>query len=266
MSDHLDEGEHESDLPERALGLVEAGEAAGVRLRVMGGVAVALHSPSARHRSLRRDYADLDFVSDTTGRRLDDLLIAHGWEPDKRFNSIHGRSRRLYHDGDGRQVDVFVGIFEMCHKLPLAERLGADSPTIPLAELFLTKAQIVELNEKDVLDLCALLADHDVGAGDEETIDAGRIAALCSRDWGLWRTVTGTLDKLEHGLGPVGQLEESVAQPVRRGIAAARAAIDEAPKSVRWKTRARVGERVPWYALPEDPRRGVSAATQQPVA
>ena len=32
--------------------------------------------------------------------------------------------------------------------------------------------------------------------------------------------------------------------------------IDEAPKSMRWRARARVGERVPWYELPEGPRRG----------
>ena len=44
--------------------------------------------------------------------------------------------------------------------------------TIPLAELFLTKAQIVQMNRKDVLDLLALLLDHEVGPGDAETINS----------------------------------------------------------------------------------------------
>jgi hypothetical protein len=35
-------------------------------------------------------------------------------------------------------------------------------------------------------------------------------------------------------------------------IAALRKAIDEAPKSTKWKLRARVGERVTWYAEPEE--------------
>jgi len=34
-----------------------------------------------------------------------------------------------------------------------------------------------------------------------------------------------------------------------------RRALDEAPKSLRWKLRARVGERVLWYELPEEVRR-----------
>ena len=35
-------------------------------------------------------------------------------------------------------------------------------------------------------------------------------------------------------------------------VAALRAAIDEAPKSTRWKLRARVGERQAWYQEPEE--------------
>ena len=35
-------------------------------------------------------------------------------------------------------------------------------------------------------------------------------------------------------------------------VAGLRAAIDEAPKSTRWKLRARVGDRVTWYAEPEE--------------
>jgi hypothetical protein len=35
-------------------------------------------------------------------------------------------------------------------------------------------------------------------------------------------------------------------------LAALEAAIEKAPKSTRWKLRARVGERVPWYEQPEE--------------
>jgi hypothetical protein len=48
--------------------------------------------------------------------------------------------------------------------------LEVDYPTIPLAELFLEKTQIVGgsrrlgMGEKDAIDLLCLLLDHEVGA------------------------------------------------------------------------------------------------------
>ncbi len=240
----------------QAAAVIDRADEAGVAIRLMGGIAVALHSPSASHRALRRDYADIDFVVGAVDRQaLDTLLADIGYFPDKRFNSLHGKTRRLYFDASGsRQIDVFMSHFKMCHELPLGERLSVDSPTIPLAELFLTKAQIVQLNEKDLLDLLALLADHPVGTGDQETINADRIAKLCGADWGLAKTVTLTLDRVAQAVASgAHDLDETA---IGERVEQLRHAIDEEPKSMRWRARARVGERVPWYELPEDPRRG----------
>jgi hypothetical protein len=228
----------------------------GVVLRLIGGIAVVLHCPSASHRALKRDYADIDFVAGKVdGGKLDTFLAEIGYFPEKRFNSIHGRTRRLYFDESGtRQVDIFVSHFKMCHELELGERLAVDSPTIPLAELFLTKAQIVELNHKDMLDLLALLADHPVGPADDDTINSDVIAKLCGADWGLCKTVSLTLDKIDTSIDvEAGDLDHDL---IRERVAAIRRVIDDAPKGMRWKARARVGERMPWYELPEDPRRG----------
>lgn len=227
-------------------------------LRLIGGIAVAIHSPTATHRALKRDYADIDYIArGTSGKHLDALLESLGYKPDTRFNSLHGRHRRLYFDESGqRQVDVFVDIFEMCHVLPIGERLSVDSPTVPLAELFLSKAQIVQLNAKDMLDLFALLADHEVGPGDEETINVGRIAELTGKDWGLWRTIMGSLEKLDAGLSST-VLEGDAKALIGDRVQTIREVLSSAPKSVKWKARARVGDRVRWYELPEDPRRTV---------
>jgi hypothetical protein len=240
-----------------ALALVDRAQDDGITLRLIGGIAVAVHCPSANHRALKRQYADLDYVADKgDGKRLDTLFDGIGYYPEKRFNSLHGRTRRLYFDeAHERQIDIFINEFVMCHTLPLAERLGVDSPTIPLAELFLSKAQIVEMNHKDMLDMFALLADHDVAGGDQDTINADRIVELCSKDWGLWRTVTGTLDKLDGGLAGT-NLEEPARNSLSDKIAAAREAANRGPMSMRWKARARIGDRKQWYELPEDPRRG----------
>lgn len=153
-------------------------------------------------------------------------------------------------------MDIFVDSFEMCHELPIGERLLVDSPTVPLAELFLSKAQVVELNEKDMLDLLALLADHPVGAGDEETINVDRIAELTAKDWGLWRTLIGTLEKIEGSLATAA-LDEPAGSAVGERVSDIRKAISASSKSMKWKARARVGDRVRWYELPEDPRRSV---------
>jgi hypothetical protein len=239
----------------QATAVVERAAQAGIVIRLIGGIAVALHSPSARHRALRRDYADIDFVVGAVDRQaLDGLLADIGYFPDKRFNSLHGKTRRLYFDeGGSRQVDLFMSTFRMCHELPLGERLTVDSPTVPLAELFLTKAQIVQLNQKDLLDLLALLADHPVGAGDDETLNADRIAKLCGADWGLAKTVTLTLDRVADAAADATDFDTAT---IAGRVEELRRVIDDAPKSMRWRARARVGERVPWYELPEDPRRG----------
>src|SRR2546421_10288912 len=110
-------------------------------------MAIRLHV-GERHRSLAREIRDIDFVTPKGGsRRTRDFLAAQGYEPDAAFNATHGARRLLFYDGPhGRQVDVFVDVFEMCHVLPLSERLDVEPVTLPLAELLLTKLQIVKLN------------------------------------------------------------------------------------------------------------------------
>ena len=47
--------------------------------------------------------------------------------PNKRFNSLRGDRRLLFYDEpNGRQIDVFVGQFLMCHQLDLDDRLSLD--------------------------------------------------------------------------------------------------------------------------------------------
>ncbi|HSH77699.1 MAG TPA: hypothetical protein VLA19_04105, partial [Herpetosiphonaceae bacterium] len=152
-------------------------------------------------------------------------------------------------------VDVFVGNFEMCHRLPLAERLAVEPLTLPLAELLLTKLQIVKINGKDLGDLAALLLEHPVGNGDKETINAARIAELCGKDWGLWKTIGINLHKL-HSFASSQDLPDEAKQAIKTRADELLKVLDDAPKSLKWKTRAAIGERVQWYELPEEVNRG----------
>src|SRR5919201_32927 len=165
-------------------------------------MAIVIHAGDRLHPSFRREIRDIDFATTKgSGRKVSQFLTAQGYEPNRTFNAMHGAHRLLFYDDPrGRQVDIFVGTFEMCHTLPLTERLLLEPVTLPLAELVMTKLQIVKLNTKDQSDLYALLLTHDVADHDDEMINARRIAELCAKDWGLYRTFQLNLERLHDGL------------------------------------------------------------------
>lgn len=247
----------QDNIEAEAIRIVEAAEGQGIVLRLLGGLAIRRHAPSAAHRALARSYPDIDLA--TLPRRsqaVETLLNSLGYQPNKTFNLLNGSSRLLFYDtARNRQIDVFVGSFEMCHRLPITERIALERITLPLAELLLTKLQIVQMNEKDLRDICALLIDHPVGANDAETINALRIAELCATDWGLWKTVSLSLDKVA-AFCATADLDDPAQRTIPARIGELRQAIDAAPKSLKWKTRAALGERVKWYELPEEVKRG----------
>jgi hypothetical protein len=230
--------------------LARAAEA-DVPLRLLGGVAIRLRAPGELLPAFRRTYADLDFVTARKGAsRAAELFRNEGYEPHVAFNALHGKERLLFFDVDhDRQVDIFVGAFAMSHKIPLDARLEVDPVSIPLAELLLTKLQIAQLNEKDIRDALALLEGHPVGDADGETVNAGRIAALCAADWGLWRTITGNLDTCcalapGYDVPNRAEVEARLQELLHR--------IEAEPKTRSWKLRAKIGERKRWYELPEE--------------
>jgi hypothetical protein len=231
-------------------------EAEGIPVRLLGGLGIRLVAVDAYPPELARQYNDIDLVTGSrNGRRLAQTLIAQGYQPNEMFNRMHGARRLLFYDEpNGRQLDVFVGSFEMCHTLPIAERLDVVPLTLPAADLLLTKLQIVKLNEKDRNDVYALLIALDVGSIDDGAINAAWIARLCARDWGLFRTLQLNLEKLREGVGGVPVSADGRDLIVRRLDALERALEDE-PKGSKWKLRARVGDKVRWYDDPEEVER-----------
>ncbi len=234
--------------------LVESAATAGIAARLLGGLAIAAHARQPLDDALAREPKDIDLVvaDADAGRRLVELMAADGYAPDTRFNAMSGGQRLLLHDDQhGRQVDVFAGTFEMCHVIPVAGRLGLQPQTIPLAELLLTKLQIVELNPKDLADACVLLVSCPVVTEGADGIEAGFIAALCARDWGLWRTCTMNLERIAAHVPELG-LGAGDADAIATGVEQLRRHIDGAPKSRAWRLRSRVGDRVRWYREPDE--------------
>jgi hypothetical protein len=245
------------DLLAEANELVRTGTEDGTTVRMLGGIAIAMRCPTALTPAFSREYSDLDaVVPQKQCNQLDNVAAKLGLEPERAFNAQRGNERRLYYRSDGLKLDVFVETFSMCHDVPFdSDRLSLDERTVPLAELLLTKAQIVELNAKDSGDLFVIFHDHDVTA-DDRGINFNRIGELCGRDWGLWRTVTGTLRQLETAVGHIKTSESERALVLGR-VDRLLGEMDSAPKSRKWKLRDRVGERVQWYVLPEEPNEAV---------
>ena len=248
---------------ERLVGLARGRD---LRVRLMGGLAIRIQSPSAHRPPHARVYRDLDLVAhDKDVGALRKLLESEGYLGDKLFNAIHGAQRLVYGAADGRwSVDVINDTLSMSHTLELKDRLRTDGPTLDLADLLLTKLQIWETNRKDRGDAICLLADHPLAAvgrpvagpaadGSAGAIDLVRLRSVLGSDWGFCHTV-------ERNLRDVADLWREAPVPdapyaVDVQVAALLADIEAAPKSLGWRARSRVGERIQWYEVPEEARR-----------
>lgn len=173
-----------------------------------------------------------------------------------RFNTLNGDRRQLYLDAaNGRQVDVFIDVMRMCHVIDLRRRLDLGGPCLAPADLLLSKLQIYEINKKDMVDVVALLLDHVIADHDDDAINARYVARLAADDWGLHRTLQLNSERLR---GIVQELPVDEARVLRR-LDELWSSIDAEPKSLRWRLRARVGDRLSWYELPEEVRQPYQA-------
>ncbi len=224
----------------------------GLLLRALGGVAILLQAPDARPRLPRR-VKDIDLAAaQGTSKATAALLGEAGYHGEEMFNALRGSRRLLFHDlANGRHLDVFVGEFAMCHAIPLTARLDRDGLTVPREELLLTKLQIVELTPNDQDDIYNLLYHNEIGDGPGAPIEAAFIAALCARDWGLWRTCQLNIERSLASL-PGSGLAADEQQTVASSLAVLRDRIDAEPKTMKWRLRSRAGDRVRWYDEPEE--------------
>jgi hypothetical protein len=231
--------------------IAEAAAERGIPLRVLGGVAIALACPSSRRPPLAREYGDIDLASvGGAKKKVIDLLEFLGYTGDKEFNLLHGH-RRLYFwdERNQRQVDVFVNEANLCHRINLKRQIDKVPLTLSLADLTVLKLQVVETNEKDYLDICAIFADHPLTA-DDTGVNSAYIGELAASDWGLWRTLGMVAERAERFALELPEFEaaELVAERLHR----LREELDNVPKTRGWKLRSRIGDRKRWYELPEE--------------
>ena len=239
--------------------IVDAARERGIVLRLYGGLGVRAWCDAIAF--CERDYSDFDLIGLHAQRAgIRDLFRELGFAENLHFaQATRGRQLQFVRpcahgdDDEGRPVhpddhiDVFLDTFRMDHELGLKDRLDLDDYTIPVSDQLLTKLQVHNQDEKDVRDALTLLKDLELA--DEEApgvIGLSYIAAKCAEDWGLYHDVERSLARAEAML-PGYALPGDDEARVREGLARVRRALENAPKSRRWRRRARVGERRPWY-------------------
>jgi hypothetical protein len=245
-------GPEDDPLPE-AVALVDGAARAGLKVRLLGGLGVRVLCPDFPPRL--RPGQDMDLACASKGRReVAAYLEKSGCVPDKAFNALNGDRQMYFTAPSGRAIDVMVDRLVMCHTLDFRSSFANSSLTLDPADLLLSKLQIFELNAKDARDITHLLSGVPVGGNAEgSVIDTGRFGAVLAADWGWWRTTTGNLEKLPALLAESPELVPP--QPRFDALEQAARLLDVAksvPKSMKWKLRANVGDRVRWYELPEE--------------
>lgn len=231
--------------------LIEHSRQSGLILRVLGSLAFQKHCPQYGYlqAAMGRAYTDIDFAGYVKqARQVSEMLARLGYVEDREIFVVTEGGRAIFENpNNGLHVDIFYEKLDFCHAIPWNGRLEVDFPTIPLAEMLLEKMQIVRINEKDIIDTIIVMLEHRLGDTDAETINVQRVAQLCAQDWGLWRTVTMNLDKVRQLVAGYPQLSADQQQMVVQQVEHARQRIAAEPKTLAWRLRARVGERVKWY-------------------
>ena len=238
--------------------VMEEADKRGITLRIIGAIAIRTHCPEYKYLEydLGRMLTDIDFVGyDKDTKRTRDLFVDLGYREDPAIRAMMSgmgmgkMSKRLifYEDNLGIHSDVFMDEMKFCHVVSFKGRLEIDHPTVPLTDMFLSKLQIVKINEKDIIDSVVLLREHEVGSGDKEMVNEDYIAKLFAADWGFWRTATENLEKIKNFAHTYTKLTDEDKKDVEKKITQLQERIEKEPKSMKWKMRNKVGDKKQWY-------------------
>ncbi len=230
--------------------LMKEAETRGIMIRILGAIAFRIHCPIFKYYEYRagRLLSDIDFAAYSRDKRkIEEMFSDLGYEIDKHAKFLFQGKRYIFYNPEGIHSDIFFDKLEMCHDVNFAERLEIDYPTISLADLFFEKVQIVQINEKDLIDTAVLLREHNVGPEDKETINSEYISTVLSNDWGFWKTTTMNLEKISQYVKNAEFFQELDKKDIISKIELLLKIIDDKPKSFSWKMRGRIGDKRKWY-------------------
>jgi hypothetical protein len=244
-----------------AKGIIKAAEGYGVRLRALGGVGVWFHCPRMLSFGLsqRRYNYDLDFVGlreqeAEVVQLLEDSRCSLTQQPHYYDRGVH----RLYEsvsESGTLSLDVYLGDLSFNHDIPGPYFVQGCNLVLPITQLLLSKLAIVELGTKDVVDLLAILCEHDIGDGPEcETIES-RVLMKAWADgcggWGITKTCLNSIDVVRKRLIQREHLDPAIQEVVLERLDKLELLTRKSPKSACWKTRSVLGTHVRWYHVVE---------------
>jgi hypothetical protein len=265
---------NESEFMAEAIRIVEAAQSRGVFVRILGALAVYIHSLDVSEcisafKSLGRFgegqpiFTDLDVAGYGKQRKeINKVFKDAKFEPDIMVNAMFGNRRLIfYHPNNSFHVDVFLDKLEFSHDVEFGQRPGSgrlelDYPTISLEDIVLEKLQIHEINRKDLIDLIVLFMGHDVSTqGGKDLVNGQFVANTLSDDWGFWFDATQNLDKVKSlatDFQIANKLSTEQSSRTRERVAKLVSIIENTPKTQKWKVRSKVGTSKPWFRKVEE--------------
>ena len=234
--------------------LLKIGASRGLTLRISGSLAVRMCcAENAQWLDIlgRRPLRDIDYwgYSKEQGR-LENLFEEQEYLADPTIKQAHewGVKRLIYqHPHTHIKIDVFMDELVMAHTIEFKNRLELVSSTVSVTDLILSKLQIHEITENDLIDLIVLFTEYGYDDNDRHGIDLGYITDILRRDWGFCYTALGNLEKCQEAVTRYPALPTELGARARQRLATMREQIESAPKTSRWRLRSRIGTRARWY-------------------
>jgi hypothetical protein len=262
----------DKSLLEDALKIVEAAKKRDVALRILGALAITLHSAefSNLHRGLKRlgdanrAFTDIDLIGYSKQRvKVREVMEDDvGYMVDQNVLLFRGKERLLYHNPQGLyNVDIFFDSLHFSHDVPFGTdpkkgRILLDYPTISPTDLLLEKLQIHSISEKDLKDIIVLIRAHELKNNDDSNgINMKHVAAMLSDDWGFWKDATSNLRDVTAYADKYrteGMLPDSDFSIVTEKVSLILKAIENEPKTLKWKVRERTGTEKQWWNSVEE--------------
>ena len=234
--------------------LIEEAQKHGIIMRVMGPIALHYHFPDyvdlylSMERLGERVFTDIDYAAYSKHRsKLVPFFESHGYELEKRAAMISGGTRLIFFSNRVPMIDVFFDKLDYNHPIDYRGRLEIHPYCVSLADLMLQKLQIVQINDKDLKDAMLLLLAAPIGDKDNNAINVKYIAKLFSEDWGFYHTGETNLNKIKESTLGVRALSENQRHIIAEKVDAFLQVIEAAPKSGKWKSRAKTGTGKLWY-------------------
>jgi len=203
-----------------------------IDIRLFGSVALLFLDieKNGLNNKYHRAVADIDIiVRPNHVAALENYFIGRGYEANRQIKMLYGNSRRSFYSENNISIDVFLGNIRLCQDIFILDRFDLTYPTLVPTDLFLTKIQKKDLSEKDVFDINFIL---------EYDIDFPYIVGLTSKNWSWWKTLATQIPFL---------LEKNISENHKNTLNDLLSKINSADKTINWKFRNMIGERMQWY-------------------